>query len=571
MALVVVVAGSWLGYRQLSDPGCSGQVRLTVAAATEIVPAVKQAAQQWTAAGAEVSGTCVAVDVTPVNPAAVASAIAKKHNVALTGLGVGSGSTVIPDVWIPDSTTWLARLKAEASGFVPTDGRSIAQSPVVVAMPQPIAAQQLGWPDRELSWGDLLNKMTSGNSLRTGIVDPTRDAAGLAGLLALGSSAGGGAKAQATTAGALRALAAGSSALREDLLEKFPRSPEPADIATSLSAAPMSEEDVIGYNAGKPPVQLAALYLKPLPRALDYPYAVMPEVDPLHGAAAEGLHTQLTSAGFKDGLAAAGLRGADGTAGNGFRAPVGAPPAIESAVAPAASANTGTNGSAAAGTPDSAAISRALGSWAAITLPGRVLAVFDISGSMLTKVPTAGNLTRAQVTQRAAAQGLALFDDKWEVGVWLFSTELKGSQDWRELAPISPLTSRRSELQQSLGQLVPKENGATGLYDTAFAAYKKLQDSWQPGRVNSVILFTDGKNEDDEGLSRSELINNLKRIVDPKRPVRMIIIGIGTEVDREELSAITGATGGGVFTAEDPAKISEIFLQAISSRADSPR
>jgi hypothetical protein len=155
--------------------------------------------------------------------------------------------------------------------------------------------------------------------------------------------------------------------------------------------------------------------------------------------------------------------------------------------------------------------------------------------------------------------------------VWVFSTELRGKQDWRQVVPISPLTSKRRELQESLSELVPKENGETGLYDTALAAYKNVQDSWQAGTVNSVILFTDGKNQDDEGLSRGQLITELKKTVDPKRPVRMIIIGIGDEVDPEELKSITDATGGGVFTAEDPAKIGEIFLEAISSRSQASR
>jgi hypothetical protein len=569
MALVIVLAGSWLGYRQLSEPGCAGQVRLTVAAANEIVPAVQQAANQWTAAGAEVGGTCVAVDVTAINPAAMASRIAKDHGVTLTGLGQASGSTVIPDVWIPDSSTWLQRLEAEASGFQPTDRRSIAQSPVVVAMPQPIA-QQFGWPDKELKWSDLLSTINTGNSLRTGIVDPTRDAAGLAGLLALGASAGAGAEAQATTAGALRALAAGSSALRDDLLEKFPRSLDPGDIASSLSAAPLSEEDVVGFNGSEPPVQLAALYLKPAPRALDYPYAVLPQVDAVKASVADALRVQLESGSFKDALAGAGLRGPDGTVGVGFKAPLGAPQASPPTTgAPTAPAGSGTEGEAAAGAVDPAAISQALGSWAAITLPGRVLAVFDVSGSMLEPVPTAGNIDRADVTRRAAGQGLALFDDKWAVGVWVFSTELNGpgTKDYREIVPISPLSSKRSALQASIGQIVPKRGGGTGLYDTAFAAYKNVQDSYQAGRVNSVLLFTDGQDDDGTTIGKDELISQLKKTADPKRPVRLIIIGIGTGIDRKELQAVVGAVGGSVFVAEDPAKISSIFLQAISSRA----
>src|SRR3954468_20636336 len=72
MAIVVVLAGSYLGYQQLSDSGCTGSVRLNVAAATEIAPAVEQTAQRWITDGGNIGGTCVAVTVTPVNPALMA-------------------------------------------------------------------------------------------------------------------------------------------------------------------------------------------------------------------------------------------------------------------------------------------------------------------------------------------------------------------------------------------------------------------------------------------------------------------------------------------------------------------
>jgi Ca-activated chloride channel family protein len=571
MALVVVLAGSWLGYQRFADSGCSGEVRLTVAASPDVAPAVQQAAKTWTAGGAAISETCVVVDVSSVNSATMAAAVASRHGVSLTGLGQPSGSLLIPDVWVPDSSTWLLRLRSEAPGFVTTNGRPIAQSPVVVAMPEQIA-QGLGWPDQKLSWADLLKTINTGSSLRTGIVDPTRDAAGLSGLLALGAAAGAGPGGQSAAAGALRALAQGSSALREDLLEKFPRSADANDLASSLSAAPLSEEDVIAFNANQPPVNLAALYLDPAGPPLDYPYAVLPEVDALRSAAAEQFHAVLSAPEFKDLLGPTGLRGPDGTVGKGFAAPLGSPTASAPAVAPSAASAPAEPGGAAAGGLDSTVIGRALGSWAAITLPGRLLAVFDISGSMGTKVPSAGGATRAQVTQAASRQGLALFDDDWAVGVWVFSTKLRGSRDWDQIVPISPLSSRRAELAASIDRIVPKRNGATGLYDTALAAYKNVQDTWQGGRVNSVLLFTDGQNVDDQGLTQQQLTAELKKTVDPKRPVRMIIIGIGPEVDPKELKVITDATGGGgVFTTSDPAKIGEIFLEAISSRSGAAR
>ena len=562
MAIVVVIAGSWLGYQQLSDKQCSGRIPLTVAAATEIAPAIEQTAQNWMTDGANVNGTCVEVNVNAVNPATMAAAVAREHKVSLTGLGTAPASVTVPDVWVADSRTWLQRLKAEASGFTPSDGAPIAQSPVVVAMPTPVA-EKFGWPTKKLGWRDLLTQMTKSNNVRTGIVDPTRDAAGLAGLLALAGAAPAGVQGQQAKVGALRALAAGSSSLREDLLQKFPRSADPADIASGLSAAPLSEEDVIAFNAERPPLQLAALYLDPPPPGLDYPYAIMPQVDLQRSAAAAGLHQQLQTPAFKNALAAAGLRGPDGTTGSGFSKPVGAPAATPAATG---SANP-SQGEAAAASVDAGVINQAIGSWAAITLPGRVLAVFDVSGSMATKVPTAGGLTRSEVTARAARVGLGLFDDNWSLGVWIFATGLDGKKPYKELYPISPLSAARTEVDDTTHEFGPVKGGGTGLYDTVLAAYKEVQNGWVGGRINSVILFTDGKNENKDGIDIDTLLVQMKKATDPKRPVRLVIIGIGTGVDKNELEKITGVTpAGGVFLAPDPAKITEIFLQAMASR-----
>jgi len=82
-----------------------------------------------------------------------------------------------------------------------------------------------------------------------------------------------------------------------------------------------------------------------------------------------------------------------------------------------------------------------------------------------------------------------------------------------------------------------------------------------------VVIYTDGKNDNPGGLTIDQAVAKLTKVRDPKRPVRMIIIGMGTAIDRAELEAITKAAGsGGVFVATDPAKIGEIFMEAIASR-----
>src|ERR1700759_3062564 len=112
LAIVVVLAGLYLGYHQLNGKSCSGQVALSVTAATAIAPVVDRAAQQWVKDGANVNGTCIAVNVTGVTPATEAAAIARQHDVPVTGLGAAPASVTVPDVWIPDSSTWLLRIKS---------------------------------------------------------------------------------------------------------------------------------------------------------------------------------------------------------------------------------------------------------------------------------------------------------------------------------------------------------------------------------------------------------------------------------------------------------------------------
>ncbi|MFV2010460.1 MULTISPECIES: VWA domain-containing protein [unclassified Micromonospora] len=567
MALIVVTAGVWFGYQRLTGPSCSGTLPLVVSAAPEIAPAVQSAADRWRADGGAVGDACVAVEVAASDPVDVAAVVAGQHGVALAGVGQASGTAIAPDVWVPDSSTWLLRLSSLAPGFTPANNESVASSPVVVAMPEPVATN-LGWPDQQLTWTDLLQQITTGTELRTGIVEPTRDAAGLSGLLALGEAAGEvGANAQQATTAALRALATGRSALREDLIARFPRSADPASVASALGAAALSEEDVIQYNAAQPPIALAALYLEPAPMSLDYPYAVLPGADPAKAAAADAFYSVLTGAGFRNQLGDQGLRAADGTWGAGFSAPQGAPSPAGTAPATAIPDSGGT----AAGGLDPVVIDRALATWTSVTLPAQMLAVIDVSGSMLEPVPTADNVTRADLTREAARRGLGLFDDSWALGLWIFSTELDGEQDWRELVPISPLSSRRVELEASLSEVVPKQNGNTGLYDTTLAAYLAMQDEWAAGRVNSVVIFTDGRNEDDNGLTQDELLAELAEAADPQRPIQVIYVGIGDGVSQEELESITNTTGGGVFVTEDPANIGDILLKAIALRPTTVR
>jgi hypothetical protein len=145
-----------------------------------------------------------------------------------------------------------------------------------------------------------------------------------------------------------------------------------------------------------------------------------------------------------------------------------------------------------------------------------------------------------------------------------------GNQDYQELLPIRKMSEQRPNLIAALGTVKPIPTGDTGLYDTVLAAYKTVQSGWDPAAVNSVVLLTDGQNDDPSGVTLDQLIAELEALKDPNRPVQVIALGIGDEVSQAELERITNTTGGGTFIARDPSAIGPIFLQALSLRPPLP-
>lgn len=533
---------------------CRGQAQLRVAVSAEIAPAVRAAAARWVDGGAAIGELCAAVQVSEVPPADVAGAIAAEHGVILDSLGPPNGTVAVPDVWIPDSSTWLARVAASVPDF-PASGPPVASSPVVLAMPEPVA-RRFGWPRNPLAWRTVVNQLNDTDPLTMGVVEPSRDAASLAGLLSLVKAGGDADGGDPAAARAIRSLSHGRADDRPTLLAELAKGANDPD--PDVAAAPVGEHTVISYNRAAPAVPLAALYAEPLARVLDYPYTVLPGVDPVREQAAAGLRGVLAQPAFVAALAKGGLRGPDGRFGPQAATPTAAPDQLSVGAAPsAASAVSGQQ----------AAIDAALATWTAVTVPTRMLMVFDMSGSMLQKVPSAGNATRVALTSAAARRGLSLFDDSSALGVWQFATELDGARPYRQVLPTEPLDdNQRAKVTAAISALRPKLGGGTGLYATTLAAYVAARDSWQPGRANAVVVFTDGRNEDRNGPELAAVLDRLRAARDAARPVQMIMIGIGRDADPDPMRKITEATDGAVFVTDDPAKAGDIFLRAMAQR-----
>ena len=217
----------------------------------------------------------------------------------------------------------------------------------------------------------------------------------------------------------------------------------------------------------------------------------------------------------------------------------------------------------------------ALRTWSAVTLKARMLTVIDVSGSM---AQDAGQgRTRIELARDAAITGLTLYPDSAKIGLWAFSELQDPPADWVSLVGIGRLTSpvdgvpRREALIRAARSLPSLVEGGTGLYDTTLAAFRTVRADYDPARINSVLLLTDGRNEDDDfGIGLPTLLRTLRAEFDPAQPVPIITIGMGPDADLATLTRISEITGGKAYAALDPNDIETVFLDAMIERRCRP-
>src|SRR6266536_744510 len=209
--------------------------------------------------------------------------------------------------------------------------------------------------------------------------------------------------------------------------------------------------------------------------------------------------------------------------------------------------------------PGEAEVDQLLNQWAGINFSARVQVLIDISGSMNAQVPGTG-LNRMQVTLEAAAKAMRLFKPTTELRMLTFATRLDGDRDYREILPMAPVSQHLAGgALDRLAQVKATPEGKTGLYDSVLDVYRTARREWQAGRLNLVIVMTDGRNDDPRGIARADLLTELGKLQDPRRPIPLIGVGIGPDADQAELGQLTAATGGQAFLAPDPAKITDVF------------
>lgn len=433
-----------------------------------------------------------------------------------------------PDVWIPDSTVEVDRVAGDAADAPVVLENSIAKSPVVVVSSE----------SPKSTWSEVL----TADSFDLG--DPMTSTPAVLALIA--------SRAEATAAGA------SDDEMKQALVSaaQFSSSGKPAAERikkASSGGTTVAAEQSLAAGGSEAAKDLDAYVPDSGTLALDYPLVLSASADRREetSKSVTALSTTLTSEQAQKAFVEAGFRSPEGDPGDG-----------------------GVGKVKTSDVPRTDEVASLISAWTLLARPSRTLAVIDVSGSMQY---AAGDSSRMGLAIEAAHAGQKLFPDDSSLGLWAFSVGLgEKGKDYRELVPIRRLgaevdgTTQRGRIEQAAASLIDRTGGGTGLYDSVLAAYRAVQDGYDPNAVNSVVVLTDGENEDPGSIGLNKLLDTLESEADPDRPIVIIAIGITEDADESALEAIAHVTGGSSHIAIEPDDISNVFIEALASRGATP-
>ncbi|MFC6081642.1 substrate-binding and VWA domain-containing protein [Sphaerisporangium aureirubrum] len=524
-ALVLVLAVGV--YVVVAQTLCTERPRLRVMSSPDIAPTLERIAQQF-----EADGGCADVTIGTRQASEVADE-----------LGVRSKLT---DVWIPDASIWvsMARLQG-ADKLLPRQSVSIARSPVIPAVTKETAGR-LAAKDGGPSWALLIPTSATKKKLpkaSTTLLAPNRFAAGLAAVNSLNTLAERRPElspiVRGITMNLKRSIRTSDEALF-GLLEHPPSAGDPVIVA--------SEQSIWSYNSLRPDRPVIGLYPTEGAISLDYPYVPL-TADPATQEAAAAFRDAIVSSAGRTLLHGAGFRTPDAKAGPSLDARHGLRPAPPADIP----------------SPDPRTLLRSLLTMRLLLADTRTLLLLDVGKSMDTPVPGLGK-TRMEATADLVAQGIRGLPEGSDLGLWVFSTGLDGAKDHQELVPLGPLRQNTPLALKELRELPDRTRGKAGLYDSVLAAFRTASKQQIDGMLTSVIVLTDGPNDDNSGISHKALIATLQDEFDPLRPVPITLITYGSTADAAERRAIAEVTNGAALTAATFPQAAQIFLQSLTTK-----
>jgi len=441
------------------------------------------------------------------------------------------------DVWIPDDASWTA-VAGDAKLAEPEEGgagTTVAVSPLYLVADPAVAPRltQAGG-----GWEALAGLVATDSGVQMRVRDPAGSGDGLVGVGAVGEAVW---------------LAQGMDASAEALATSLPhtRTVLGQAIPAAGEVGVMAEYALAPLLAGGTGDRAATVQRAKIFAGSDYSavlrYTWLPTAaavaDPGLTRPLERVLRALTDGEADDGLTEAWLRRADGTIPSGAQ-PAGLPELTRVPF----------------DVLEPHHVEHVFATWYVAERRADMLVVIDVSGSMGGPAP-GSTVPLINVVRNATRELATLLPDDSEFSIWEFGSNLSPPRDYQTLLPRGRLDAQHRDQMIRATRSLDAENTGTGLYDTILGAYKAAQAVVRPGTPSHVILFTDGRNEDDAGsLSAGELRKALADAVDPDREVYFTVVTFGPEPDAEVLEKILEPIDGYVDPVRTADEVRSVFI-----------
>lgn len=500
-----------------------------------------------------------------------------------------------PVIWSPASSAWGSVVNQRRSDAgepaLVGDGAPFMVTPLVIAMPEPMAAA-LGWPDDPIGWSDILALATDDEGwasvghpewgeFRLGKTNPNFSTSGLSALIAQTYAAADkteGLTSEDLARSQVQAFGEGvESAVVHygdttlTFLENWYRADQRGAALGYVSAAAVEEKSVIDYNSGNPDGRLepgeearppreplVAVYPSEGTLYSDNPLFVV-DADWVTPEAAEGAQVfidflqqednqrKVLEFGFRPGNPAVALD---------------APISADFGVDPLQPADL-------LEVPEPRVMTGLLDLWDEQRKNAQVTLLLDVSGSMGERAAADGS-TKLDLAKEAILSSLELFASDDQVSLWTFTdAEVSGQPEIVEIVPMGSLTSNRAAIERAVEGLFPQYG--TPLYEATQLAYEEAITNYDPERINAVVVLSDGANVDliqsDDADQLEALLADLGAASEGRnsRPVRVFPIGYGSGANLDVLGAIAEAAASAVYDASDPNTIDKVFAEVVSN------
>jgi Ca-activated chloride channel family protein len=502
-----------------------------------------------------------------------------------------------PVVWSPAASSWgqIVNQHRTVAGQAPIVGKGdpFMLTPLTIAMPKPMA-DALGYPAKPIGWSDIFSLATNQQGwaafghpewgpFKLGKTNPNFSTSGLNALIAQTYAATGktaGLSAEDLDNPAVVNIGTGveSSVVHYGdttltFLNNLYRADQRGQALTYVSAVAVEEKSVIDYNQGNPDgvlspgeqprppkVPLVAIYPKEGTLFSDSPYFILdaPWVTQQQKDAAKVFEDFVKQPDNQQKVLSYHFR------------PGNPAVAIGDPIVPANGVDP-NQPQTLLEVPQPAVLTKLLDEWSVQRKKARVALVLDVSGSMgdPADAKNQSGSSKLDLAKQAIDNAIGLFSPDDIVEFDVFSTGLTNDQDLVQLVPPGRAGDNGEQLRSKVATLTPQN--ATPLYTVTENVYTTAVQSFDPARINAIVLLTDGKNDDgkpdDDDQQLQHLLTTLRSGNEGQlsHPVRVFPIAYGADADVDALKAIADASNSAEYDAKDPTSINQVLTAVISN------